>query len=263
MRLTEEPAPEQRRPWFKRSRSPNTHWTAELAGGLTMFRHGAGNQQVNVTAPARAVRGAKSLKWMRDSHGLWLMTNAKGRDGCAYLRGAIAFRLADGKDPRRRKNWSRWAVPSNLQLTRGDLRGQPLSVAPDGMRLLGVSPAGVMLIEPSSRPESLKVSMIAPPSQVWPAFRPGVRSLLLGASEHREVALLLEQGALKRAAKLLAAAAKTAETATLNARLQKLRAVRVRRVVEFSRYAEGPWVAALPDAATPTEATSSTPSKSP
>ncbi|HAN30181.1 MAG TPA: hypothetical protein DCQ06_01155 [Myxococcales bacterium] len=250
--VTFDTSPKLRRPWFRRSRSPNTHFTAELGSNLTLFRHGRGNQKIDKLAGAHHIRGSVALSWMRDSRGMWLMTQRRPEGRCKALRGAITFRLAPGRAARFRRSWQRWRVPKDLQLTRGDLAHQPLTVTPDGMRLIAINEAGVFLVEPSPRPASLRYSMIAPPSKIWPVVRPGVRSLSIGASDHRQLTLLLEQGALKAADALLSQTVDSPTKAALVKRLNKLRAVRERRVAEFRPFTSDKWIARLPGAASAT-----------
>jgi hypothetical protein len=95
-----------------------------------------------------------------------------------------------------------------------------------------VEPRGVVLVEPSPRFRG-PLALIAPPSKLWPKFRPGVRSLPASAQPaQRHAELLLEQGDLDGATKLLRGV-KESDAKALFVRLKKLEEVRLRRSEEL------------------------------
>jgi len=89
-----------------------------------------------------------------------------------------------------------------------------------------------VVVEPVPRSAG-HVSLIAPPSTLWPAVRPGVRTLATGSGELRHSEILLEQGSLALAEARLAKVAASEQRRRLLARLAKLTKVKARRLLEF------------------------------
>lgn len=207
--------------------SPNTKYRAQIDGGtlIAAARFGGGQFKLSRTALPNNVT---DLQWMRDSDGVVASYPRKPTNGCRQRPGIRVWR--DDNRPNA-VGWQEWTTPENLDITRPDIRGG-LQWAPDGMRLLAVDSRGVVLVEPSPRFRGV-VALIAPPSKLWPKFRPGVRSQPASAAPaHRHAELLLEQGDLDGAAKLLRGV-KESEAKALLARLKKLEDVRARRAEEF------------------------------
>ncbi|MCO4760517.1 MAG: hypothetical protein KC502_03390 [Myxococcales bacterium] len=223
---------ERKFPYRSRRVSPNTRYTVELAGTLNIHGRFGGGGKVERLNKKGLPANSGSVRWMRDSRGVFVIHRRKG--ACPHLRGLATFRqpLSQYASWRRQRNWADWRVPGDVQLTRGDLAHQDLSWSPDGMRLVGVTAKGVVLVEPVIR-YGKRVALIAPPSTLWPAVRPGVRSLVTGASALRHSEILLEQGNLTAAKERLAKAPKGVEQARLLKRLAKLQRVRLRRLREF------------------------------
>ncbi len=207
--------------------SPNTKYRAQIDGGAlaAVARFGGGQFKLNRTALPNNIT---DLQWMRDSDGVVATFVRKPVAGCRQRPGVRVWR--DDNRPGA-VGWQEWTAPENLDIARPDVHGG-LQWAPDGMRLLGVEPRGVVLVEPSPRFRG-PVALIAPPSKLWPKFRPGVRSLPASAAPaYRHAELLLEQGDLDGAAKLLRGV-KEADAKALLTRLKKLEDVRLRRSEEL------------------------------
>ncbi len=237
-------------PTRTRQVSPNTRYTVELDGGLKIHGRFGGGNKVSRLDKGALPRGSFALRWARDSRGVFVVQRRARRDGCAHLKGIAGFRQPASQYAswKTQRHWPRWVAPGDVQLVRGDLGHQDLSWSPDGMRMVGVTAAGVVLVEPTPRGEA-HVVQIAPPSAAWPAVRPGVRSLAMGKGALRHAEILLEQGQLDAAAKRLAGGEAGPEKARLAARLEKLRRVRARRAAEFA--AKAPGAAATPGDAPP------------
>ncbi|MSP92877.1 MAG: hypothetical protein EXR79_13905 [Myxococcales bacterium] len=240
--------------WRTSAVSPNTKFRAEVAAGNleARGRFGATSQRVNAQPLPAGILG---IVWMRDSRGIVLGHPRSGGAGrCRSGVGVRAYRFGGAPDGA----WTEWALPAAIDVTRPAIPGAALDWAPDGMRWLGVGPRGVMLVEPAPRHRG-PVAWIAPPSGAWPVIRPGVRPLVVastGATLHAE--LLMEQGNVDAAARLLATAPAGAEVVRLRGRLDHLREVTIRRAREMdgrSDAAANARVAtpgAMPDAASPT-----------
>lgn len=231
------PGPHELRFPRRRSRvSPNTRYIVELGASLTIRgRFGKdGEGRLNKSGlPARSL----GLRWMRDSRGVFVSNQRRG--ACRHLKGLASFRQPKSQFAswRRQRDWLAWRVPSHIQLVRGDLAHQDLTWAPDGMRLIGISPRGVVVVEPVVR-HGGHVSVIAPPSTLWPAVRPGVRTIATGSGGLRHAEILLEQGQLDAAQARLTQAKSSALRVKLMNRLDKLRRVRTRRLKEFGGASE-------------------------
>ncbi len=207
--------------------SPNTKYRAQIDNGalLAVARFGGGQFKLNRTALPNNVT---DLQWMRDSDGVVGTFARKPASGCRQRPGVRVWRDDNRSNA---VGWQEWTTPENLDIARPDVHAG-LQWAPDGMRLLGTDPRGVVLIEPSPRFRG-PVALIAPPSKLWPKFRPGVRSLPASAAPaYRHAELLLEQGDLDAAAKLLRGV-KEADAKALVQRLKKLDDVRLRRSEEL------------------------------
>ena len=204
---------------------------------------------------------------MRDSRGLFVLARRKRARGCAHRLTLSSYRQPDSQRPswKRQHDWLAWALPADVEIVRGDLAHEDPQWAPDGMRLIGYGPGGVVLIEPGERFRG-HVSVIAPPSKLWPIVRPGVRSLATGVGSLRMAEILLEQGDLDAAAAAMAAAkakggsgSKSSEIKRLRKRLARLEAVRERRAKEFGlplsalRSGHNQPLTDLPVAATPSK----------
>ena len=207
--------------------SPSTRYRAHVEGGsLTASAcFGGGQFKLNRTALPTNVT---DLQWMRDSDGVVASFARKPTNGCRQRPGIRVWRQENRPGV---SGWREWTTPDNLDIARPDTHAGP-QWAPDGMRLVGVEPRGVVLIEPSPRFRG-QVALIAPPSKLWPKFRPGVRPLPASAPPaQRHAELLLEQGDIDAAAKLLRGV-KESEAPTLFAHLKKLEEVRLRRAEEL------------------------------
>ena len=212
--------------------SPNTRYTAQLGATLTIHGRfgGDGVGRLNKRPlPAHPL----GVRWMRDSRGVFLPIKRPGT--CPHLKGLANFRQPQSQFAswRRQHDWLDWRVGENVQLVRGDLIHQDLSWAPDGMRLVGMTTRGVVLVEPLVR-HADHISLIAPPSTLWPAVRPGVRTIASGSGELRHAEILLEQGSLDAAEARLRGAPVGQARARLLSRLAKLRSVLARRTAEFA-----------------------------
>ena len=170
------------------------------------------------------------VQWQRDSQGVVALWPRKARGTCRHLLGMRAWRNSPGKE----SGWAEWTLPERVELVRGDLARAP-EWTPDGMRLLGVEPRGVVLVEPAPRHRG-PLALVAPPSSVWPRVRPGVRPLpTTVGGQLRLTELLLEQGDIDAADKQLAIAGKSggAEVDRLRKRLAHLQETRQRRAEEL------------------------------
>ena len=208
--------------------SPNTKYRAQLGdGGLTATaRFGGGEWKLNRSA---IPGGVTDLTWMRDSDGLVATFARKVAPGCKQRPGVRVWRDDDRPNPP--PGWQEWTSPDGLELARADLKSG-LEWAPDGMRLLGVDARGVVVVEPAPRFRGV-LAVVAPPSRLWPKFRPGQRALPASApSPLRHAEILMELGDLDAAWKLLKVA-KEAEAPALWARWRKLDEVRKRRAEEM------------------------------
>ena len=207
--------------------SPNTKYRAQIDNGAlaAVARFGGGQFKLNRTALPGNIT---DLQWMRDSDGVVATFPRKPVNGCRQRPGIRVWR--DDNRPGA-VGWQEWTTPENLDIARPDVHGG-MQWAPDGMRLIGVEPRGVVLVEPSPRFRG-QVALIAPPSKLWPKFRPGVRSLpATAAPAYRHAELLLEQGDIDGAAKLLKGV-KEGEAKALLVRVKKLEEVRLRRSEEL------------------------------
>ncbi len=207
--------------------SPNTKYRAQIDGGalLAVARFGGGQFKLNRAALPNNIT---DLQWMRDSDGVVASFVRKPASGCRQRPGIRVWRDDNRSGA---VGWQEWTTPETLDIARPDVHAG-LQWAPDGMRLLGVEPRGVVLVEPSPRFRGT-VALIAPPSKLWPKFRPGVRSLPANAAPaFRHAELLLEQGDVDGAAKLLRGA-KESDAKALLQRLKKLEDVRLRRSEEL------------------------------
>ena len=250
----------------RRGTSPNTRILVELAGGLvSRAKLGSPESRLNhKPLPPRAV----GVVWMRDSRGVFVLAERPVDRGCRHLLTLRSFRQPDAQRAswKRQHDWQSWSLPKGIDIVRGHMAHEDPAWAPDGMRLIGHGPKGVVLIEPSPRFRK-NVSVIAPPSKLWPVVRPGVRTLATGVGTLRMAEILLEQGDIDAAiAQIAAAVAKggeeqgppAAEVTRLRRRAAKLSAVRARRATEFGlplsamRSGEGPVVEPSPDQAVPT-----------
>jgi hypothetical protein len=234
--------------------APNTRFTVSVQSGNLQVRgqFGNGDWRMNRTPLPADV---SYVQWQRDSQGVVALWPRKTRGGCKRLWGLRAWRNSPGKE----QGWVEWTLPEQVDLIRGDL-ARPAEWTPDGMRLIGVEPRGVVLIEPAPRHRG-PVALVAPPSTVWPRVRPGVRPVPATVSGNlRLLELLLEQGDLDAAAKHLAIVGKAggAEVDRLRKRLAHLEETRQRRVDELRatleelRSDKAPPVA-LPQASSPTQ----------
>lgn len=225
---TEAGWPEQGKGGHLASISPNTKYRAQAGdGGLTATaRFGGGEWKLNRSAlPA----GIHELQWMRDSDGLVAVYGRKPEPGCKQRPGVRVWRDDDRPNPP--PGWQEWTAPESVQLARPDLKST-LDWAPDGMRLLGVDPRGVVMVEPAPRFRGV-VAVIAPATRLWPKFRPGQRALPASAPPHlRHAEILMELGDLDAAGKLLKAAKET-DAPGLWTRWRKLEEVRKRRAEEM------------------------------
>jgi len=248
----------------RRGTSPNTRMLVELDGNL-MSRARLGSRPGRLNGSSLPPRSA-GIVWMRDSRGLFVLAHRRARRGCRYRLTLRSFRQPQNQRPswKRQHDWTTWSLPADVEIVRGDQSHEDPQWAPDGMRMIGHSPAGVVLIEPSPRFRD-HVSVIAPPSKLWPVVRPGVRSLATGVGSLRMAEILLEQGdldaaivAMKAPSKPDQAPPKAGEIARLKKRLNKLQSVRARRAKEFGvplatlRSGEEPGAQTAPQAATPT-----------
>lgn len=206
--------------------SPNTKWRAELGGGLMLTGRFGSNESKRIdrdNLPPKAI----GLAWMRDSKGVAVV----GRRGACGSADLVVYRASEQKGG----GWQAWRMPEDVQANRPEHEDSPVQWAPDGMRLVGTSPRGVVLIEPQPRFRG-KVALIAEPSLHWPEVRPGVRSLATGAGSLRHAEILLEQGDLDAAAARLdhdGPGAPVAERKRLQARLDKLKSIRDKRAHEL------------------------------
>ncbi len=214
----------------RRAVSPNTRLNVEL--GSTLIAHGRfGSTQHHRLNAGALPADPVGFVWMRDSSGVVVGHKRPTKAGCAHRLGAVAYRQTAAAGPA----WQAWEMPSDLEIVRGDLDGDGPQMAEDGMRLLAVGRHGVFLVEPVPRFRG-KVSLITPPSTVWPLLRPGVQGLAQGAGSLRHTEILLEQGDLEGAARQASiggAGAPAADRQRLIARIAKLRAVRARRAAEL------------------------------
>ena len=223
-----------------RGTSPNTRMLVELAGGL-MSRARLGSKESRLNGKPMPPR-SEGLVWMRDSRGVFVLHGRPKTKGCRYGLGLSSYRqpAAQYASWKRQHDWDMWTLPDSVAIVRGDMAHEDPQWAPDGMRLIGHGPRGVVLIEPSPRFRG-QVSVIAPPSKLWPVVRPGVRTLASGVGALRLAELLLEQGDIDAAQIEIARAAVPSrkddaiarEVSRLQARSTKLRAVRERRAIEF------------------------------
>ncbi len=211
------------------STAPNTKYRIGLANGslLAFGRFGGGDLKLNRSAvPA----GVFHLEWMGDSDGVAALYPRQAAAHCVQHVGVRAYRRGDGKTP----GWAEWTLPDPIDIARRDLARRP-DWTPDLMRLIGVEPRGIVLIEPAPRFRG-QVALIAPPSTLWPLVRPGARPLATTASGGLRMAeLLMEQGDLDTAQKTLAKDGKAGgpDVNKLQARLKKLLEVRQRRAQEL------------------------------
>jgi hypothetical protein len=210
--------------------SPNTKYRLSIVGGgLTAAgRFGSGDQRIHRSPVPVA---ANDLEWMRDSLGVAISWPRKALAGCGHRVGMRFYRRPTQANAA--PGWDEWTLPDNVEVVRGDLPGQSPPWTPDGMRLVGVDPRGVVLIEPAPRFRG-QLALIAPASTVWPKVRPGVRPLASSAPGALRLAeLLMEQGDLDQASQQLAGAPAGAETGRLRSRLNALIEVRARRAQEL------------------------------
>ncbi len=207
--------------------SPNTKYRAQIDGGAlyAAARFGGGQFKLNRTALPNNIA---DLQWMRDSDGVVATFPRKAASGCRQRPGVRVWRDDNRQGA---TGWQEWTAPENLDIAWPDVHAG-LQWAPDGMRLLGADPRGVVIVEPSPRFRG-PIALIAPPSKLWPKFRPGVRSLPASAAPaYRHAELLLEQGDIDGAAKLLRGV-KESDAKALVQRLKKLEDVRARRSEEL------------------------------
>lgn len=207
--------------------SPNTKYRAQIHdGSLTASaRFGGGEFKLNRTVVPGNVL---DLQWMRDSDGLVALLPRKPASGCKQRPGIRVWRDDDKPGA---VGWQEWTAPEALELVRPDVHAG-LDWAPDGMRLLGVMPQGVVVVEPAPRFRG-NLSLIAPPQKLWPKFRPGQRALPASAPPaQRHAELLMEQGDLDATRKLLKGVNEN-DAKPLFARLRKLEEVRQRRAEEL------------------------------
>ena len=243
----------------RRGTSPNTRMLVELDGGL-ISRAKLGSRSGRLNGKPLPARSA-GIVWMRDSRGIFVIARRKRARGCAYGLTLRSYRQPDSQRPswKRQHDWHEWTLPTSVQIVRGDLAHEDPQWTPDGMRLIGHGPGGVVLIEPNQRFRG-HVSIIAPRSKLWPVVRPGVRSLAMGAGSLRMAEILLEQGDLDAAAAMIVGEKKGSKTdlARLRKRLMRLQAVRNRRAKEFGlplsalRSGRAETAPGLPVAGTPT-----------
>ena len=208
--------------------SPNTKYRAAVRGAALVAeaRFGGGDFRLSRTALPNHLQ---DLQWMRDSAGVVATFARKATGTCRQRPGLRVWR----DDPKPGAvGWQEWTLPDAIEVARPDLR-TGLQWASDGMRLLGVEARGVVLIEPAPRFRGT-VALIAPPSTIWPKFRPGVRPLTASAPPAlRHAEILLEQGDLDAAARKLRLVKET-EARALTQRLKKLEEVRQRRAEEWN-----------------------------
>ncbi len=206
--------------------SPNTKWRAELAGGLMLTGRFGTNESKRIDRDNLPPRPT-GLYWMRDSKGVAVTGRRAGCSGTDL----VVYRASEQKGV----GWQAWRLPEDVQANRAEHDDSHVQWAPDGMRLVGTSPRGVVLIEPQPRFRG-RVALIAEPSAHWPEVRPGVRSLATGAGSLRFAEILLEQGDLEAAAARLdldGPSAPVAERKRLQARLDKLKSIRDKRAQEL------------------------------
>ena len=206
--------------------SPNTKWRAEVGGGLMLTGRFGTNESKRIdhdNLPSRAT----GLYWMRDSKGVAVVGR---RAGCSSVD-LVVYRASEQKGV----GWQAWHLPDDVQAQRPELDDSHVQWAPDGMRLIGVGPRGVVLIEPQPRFRG-NIALIAEQSAHWPEVRPGVRSLATGAGSLRHAEILLEQGDLDAASTRLdldGPGAPVAERKRLQARIDKLKSIRDKRAHEL------------------------------
>lgn len=209
--------------------APNTKYRISLANGslVALGRFGGGDIKLNRSATPV---GVIHLEWMGDSDGVAALFPRKANANCPQHLGVRVYRHGDGKTP----GWAEWTLPDQVEIARQDLLRRP-DWTPDSMRLIGVEPRGVVLIEPAPRFRG-QVALIAPASSVWPQVRPGARPLATTANGGLRMAeLLMEQGDLDAAQKTLAKDGKAGgpDVNKLQTRLKKLLEVRQRRAQEL------------------------------
>lgn len=275
-RVVVEQGPHDLKPTRRRkATSPNTHFTVELSGRQLISRSRMGSHESRLNGKP-LLEGALALQWMRDSRGVLILAPRPPRQGCDQLLGLQSLRQppAQRASWRRQHDWELWTLPADVQVVRGDLPHQNPALAPDGMRLIGHDARGVVLVEPAPRFRG-HVALIAPPSTLWPAVRPGVRSLVAGAGELRMAEIHMEQGDIDAARALISeekvksASARSKEVdqaiVRIEARLARLEAVRARRATELGlppaqlRSEQSIIAEALPAPAPATPATSAAP----
>ncbi len=211
--------------------SPNTRFRAQVMGPVIQNegRFGAASGQITRTA---LPTGVFALQWMHDSAGLGVVYAKKPVNNCTARAGLRVLR-DDGPG---KPGWDEWNLPDAVEMVRGD---QPwLSPLPtdDAMHWVGVESRGVVLVEPVGRFRG-KLALVAPPSALWPKFRPGTRpqaSLVGGPARLTE--LLMETGDLDAAEDelpKLEGRVPPAAIAKLRTRLDKLADVRNRRAAEL------------------------------
>ncbi len=224
----------------RKGTSPNTRYEVFLGKQLKATNKiGGGSVGVlnRKPLPSRSI----GFRWMRDSRGVIVKHRRTTANGCRHRLGVVSFRQPEAQRVAwyRQRRWTRWSLPADVSVVRGDLAHNDVLWAPDGMRVVGVRNGKAVVIEPVARHRG-HVAVISPATRYWPAVRPGVRSLVVGTGALRHAEILTEQGDLDTARTQLAAAlARTSPKPTedsvkrLRKRIGKLEVVRRRRALEI------------------------------